>query len=95
MSSSQSPQSSGKHVYVVLENGELCPVLYYSYEEARAAVLEKYTGQLEEERQDCAECDWMRMASQVDVEENKETGTTNLYVEKEINITIQRYSVTK
>ena len=95
MSSSQSPQSSGKFVYVVLENGELGTVLYYSYEEARAAVLEKYTEQLEEERQDCAECAWMRMASQVDVDENKETGTTNLYVEKEINITIQRYNVTK
>ena len=64
-------------------------------EEARAAVLEKYTEQLEEERQDCAECAWMRMASQVDVAENTETGTTKLYVEKEINITIQRYNVTK
>ena len=95
MSSPQSPQSSGTFVYGVLENGELGTVLYYSYEEARAAVLEKYTEQLEEERQDCAECAWMRMASQVDVDENKETGTTNLYVEKEINITIQRYNVTK
>ena len=86
-----SSQSSGKFVYVVLENGELSPVLYYSYEEARAAVLEKYTEQLEEERKDCAECAWMRMASQVDVAENTETGTTKLYVEKEIYITIQRY----
>jgi hypothetical protein len=33
------------------------------------------------------------MASQVDVEENTETGTTKLYVEKEIYITIQRYNV--
>ena len=92
MSSPQSPQSSGKFVYVVLENGELGTVLYYSYEEARAAVLEKYTEQLEEERQDCAECAWMRMASQVDVAENTDTsGQTKLYVEKEIFIIIQRY----
>ena len=33
------------------------------------------------------------MCSTVDVEENKETGTTTLYVEKEIYITIQRYTV--
>jgi hypothetical protein len=33
------------------------------------------------------------MCSKVDVEENKETGTTTLYVEKEIFITIQRYTV--
>jgi hypothetical protein len=33
------------------------------------------------------------MSSKVDVEENRETGTTTLYVEKEIYITIQRYTV--
>ena len=79
-------------VYVVLENGELYPVLYSTYEEARAAVLHKYADTLEEERQDCAECAWMRMASQVDVAENTDTsGQTKLYVEKEIFIIIQRY----
>ena len=79
-------------VYVVLENGELYPVLYSTYEEARAVVLHKYADTLEEERQDCAECAWMRMASQVDVAENTdESGQTKLYVEKEIYIIIQRY----
>ena len=81
-------------LYVVLENGELYPNLYYSYEAAREAVLDKHVETLDDERSECAE--WGgRMASQVDVEENTETGTTNLYVEKEIFITIQRYNVPK
>lgn len=78
------------NVYVVLENGELYPILYHTYDAARAAALDKHADILEEERSECAE--WGgRMASQIDVEENKETGTTRLYVEKEIFITIQRY----
>ena len=80
-----------QNVYVVLENGDLYPTLYYSYEAAREAVLDKYAETLDDERSECAE--WGAMASQVDVEENKETGTTTLYVEKEIYITIQRYAV--
>jgi len=81
-----------KTVYVVLENGELYPKLYSTYYAARAAALDNHAEILDEERSECAE--WGgRMASQVDVEENKETGTTTLYVEKEIYITIQRYNV--
>jgi hypothetical protein len=84
--------TSTKNLYVVLENGELNPKLYTSYDAARAAALEPYAEMLDEERADCAE--WGgRMASQVDVEENKETGTTKLYIEKEIYITIQRYTI--
>ena len=81
-----------KTVYVILENGELHPKLYSTYDAARAAALDNHAEILEEERSECAE--WGgRMASQVDVEENKETGTTSLYVEKEIFITIQRYNL--
>jgi hypothetical protein len=81
------------YVYVVLENGELCPTLYYSYKEAREAALHNHAEILEEERSECAE--WGgAMASQVDVVENTDTGTTKLYIEKEIYITIQRYKVT-
>ena len=77
-------------LYVVLENGELYPSLYYSYEAAREAVLDKHAEILDDERSECAE--WGgTMASQVDVVENTDTGTTRLYIEKEINITIQRY----
>jgi hypothetical protein len=87
-----SPGSGSNNLYVVLENGELYPKLYSTYEAARAAALHNHAELLEEERAECAE--WGgAMASKVDVEENKETGTTTLYVEKEIFITIQRYTV--
>ena len=92
MASSPEFRSVSNNLYVVLENGELYPKLYSSYDAARAAALEKYKEWLDEERSECAE--WGGgTASQVDVEENKETGTTSLYIEKEIYITIQRYTV--
>jgi len=76
-------------VYVVVENGELYPVLYSTYEEARAAALDNHAEALDYERSECAEWGGM-MASQVDVEEDT-SGQTKLYVEKEIYIIIQRY----
>ena len=78
-------------VYVVLENGELYPVLYSTYEEAHAAVTTKYEEELRDEREEAAS--WGgEMASQVDVAENTdESGQTKLYIEKEIYIIIQRY----
>ena len=92
MTSSPGSGSNNLYVYVVLENGELYPKLYSTYDAARAAALHNYAEMLDEERADCSE--WGgSMASQVDVEENKETGTTKLYIEKEIFITIQRYKV--
>jgi hypothetical protein len=81
-------------LYVVLENGELYSTLYNSYEAAREAVLDKHAEILDDERSECAEWGGM-MASKVDVDENTDTGTTYLYIEKEINITIQRYKVSK
>jgi hypothetical protein len=87
-----SPGSGSNNLYVVLENGELYPKIYSTYDAARAAALHNHAELLEEERAECAE--WGgAMCSKVDVEENKETGTTTLYVEKEIYITIQRYTV--
>jgi len=82
-------------VYVVLENGELYPNVYSTYELARQAVLTKYADQIGDERTEFE--DWgkeygLNMASQVDIDENQ-SGTTNLYIEREINITIQRYTV--
>ncbi len=64
-----------------------------TYDAARAAVLHNHVDTLDYQRSECAECDGMMMASQVDVDENKETGTTTLYVEKDIHVTIQRYKV--
>ena len=78
-------------VYAVLvfdDSIELHPKLYKSYETAREAALEKYKELLDEERAEVGP-----MASQVDVEENP-SGETNLYVEKEITITIKSYVYT-
>jgi hypothetical protein len=81
-------------VYVVVENGELYPVIYKTYETARIAVTTKYVVELTAEREDVEEMDDPSycMASDVDIDEN-ESGTTQLYIEKGINIIIQRYNV--
>jgi hypothetical protein len=93
-------------VYVVIENGELYPILYKTYESAlppfgrllwslrdqyREAVITKYEDELSAERGEVEEMDY-GMASDVDIDEN-ETGTTQLYIEKGIHIIIQRYAV--
>jgi hypothetical protein len=73
-------------VYVVVENnkeepGVLYPDLYYTYENARDAVITKYD--VDDDDED------------VYVKENTNTGRTKLYVEKGINIIIQRYMLDK
>ena len=81
-------------VYVVVENGELYQILYKTYESARSAVTTKYMAELTLERDDVEEMDdpYYGMVSVVDIDEN-ESGTTQLYIEKGINIIIQRYNV--
>jgi len=81
-------------VYVVVENGELYPILYMTYESARMAVITKYAEELRLERGEVEEMDdpSCGMVSVVDIDEN-ETGITQLYIEKGINIIIQRYNV--
>jgi hypothetical protein len=80
-------------VYVVVENGELYPVLYSSYESARKAVTTKYAAELREEWEEAKEMNDpdFQMASVI-VDES-DTGTTELYIEKGINIIVQRYNV--
>ena len=80
-------------VYVVVENGELYPVLYSSYESARKAVTTKYAAELREEWEEVKEMNDpdYQMASVI-VDES-DTGTTQLYIEKGINIIVQRYNV--
>ena len=85
---------AGKHVYVVVENGELYPTLYATYEKAHAAVTTKYADELSYEREEAAS--WGgEMASQVDVVENTDTGTTKLYIERGVRIIIQRFNKTE
>lgn len=81
-------------VYVVIENGELYQILYKTYEAARSAVTTKYVVELTLERDDVEEMDdpSYGMVSVVDIDED-ETGTTQLYIEKGVNIIIQRYNV--
>jgi hypothetical protein len=86
-------EERGKHVYVVVENGELYPTLYATYEKAHAAVQDKYADELRDERESAASWNGT-MASQVDVVES-ETGATKLYIERGINIIIQRYNKTE
>ena len=83
-------------VYVVVENGELYPVLYSTYESARKAVTTKYAAELRDEWEEVKEMNDpdYQMASSI-VDENEETGTTYLYIEKGIHINIQRYNVPK
>jgi hypothetical protein len=68
------------------------PSCYSTYESARDAVTAKYKAEkLTDERNEAEDLD-CEMASEVDVDEN-ESGSTYLYIEKGIHITIQRYSV--
>jgi hypothetical protein len=80
-------------VYVVVENGELYPVLYSSYESARKAVTTKYAAELREEWEEVKEMNDpdFQMASVI-VDES-DTGTTELYIEKGINIIVKRYNL--
>ena len=81
-------------VYAVVENGELYPELYSSYESAREAVTTKYAAEIREEWEEVKEMNDpdYNMASSI-VDENKETGTTYHYIEKGIHIIRQRYNV--
>ncbi len=80
------------NVYVVVENGELYPLLYSSYEAARKVVTTKYADVLREELEEAEGMEY-DIASQIVDENTDETGTTYLYIEKGIHIIIQRYSV--
>jgi len=65
--------------YNIIENGELYEYAYKTYEEAVQAVKEKYKELLNEEDILC----------DIDVPESI-TNQTNLYIEKGINIIIQK-----
>jgi len=75
-------------VYVVTEP-EVNPVVYATFAQAKASVLEKYREELEEEEE---EADGWPIASRVNVPESA-TGVTHLYIEKGINIYIYRLPI--
>jgi hypothetical protein len=84
-------------VYLVIENGYPYPDLYSTYQLAREAVATKYAEELESQREFEKEMKEtynpnFQIRGFDDVVEN-ETGTTKLYIEKEIYITIHRYKI--
>ena len=74
-------------VYVIVENGNVYPLVYTTYESAVAAVKERHAEEIEEDEDTEDKC------CDLDVEENTETGETHLYIEKGINILIHRLPV--
>lgn len=76
-------------VYVVVENGEPYKVAYASFDSA-AAVKEKHREELEAQ---LLEAGGGPICTELDVPENKVTGKTYLYVEKEIHIYIHKLPV--
>lgn len=83
------------NVYVVVENGELYPVIYRTYGSAREAVTTKYADKLREEWEEVKEMndpDFQMASSIVD---ESDTGTTYLYIERGIHVIIRRYNVPK
>jgi hypothetical protein len=80
-------------VYVVVENGELYPVLYSSYESARKAVTTKYAAELRAEWEEVKEMNDPDCQMVSVIVDESETGTTELYIEKGINIIVKRYNL--
>ena len=79
--------------YVIVENGEAHNVAYTSYAAAEAVLKAKYKEILDTELAEC-EGNVRLMCSDVgQVEENKMTGKTYLYIEKGIHIYIYKLPV--
>jgi hypothetical protein len=72
------------YYYVVIENGDPYPILFTSFEQAVMTVKIRHREEIETVFHNCCE---------VDVPEDKLSGKTVLYVEKEIHIHIHRFKV--
>ena len=77
-------------VYVVIENGEPYENVYTSFASAAAAVKEKHAEEIAEQIRDM---DGYPICSKIDVPENILTGSTYLYIEKEIQIYIYKLPI--
>lgn len=80
-----------EHVYIVVENGEAYPAAYKMYKQAVSAAKLKNAELLNENRAD-ADLHGYEPIDEMDVEESA-TGTTQLYIEKGINILIHKLPV--
>lgn len=78
-------------IYIIIENGEAYPTAYTKYESAVAAVKEKHKEYIEEQIKELAYLeDIESMLKDINVPENTSTGISQLYIEKGINIIIQK-----
>jgi hypothetical protein len=78
-------------MYIIIENGEAYATAYIKYESAVAAVKEKHKTYIEEQIKDLAYLeDIESMLKDINVPENTSTGISQLYIEKGINIIIQK-----
>jgi len=78
-------------IYVVIENGEPYNEVYGNYFLALKAVLEKHLETIEQQEREAAEFD-DKSCCDVIVVENP-SGKTKLYIEKDINIIINKLRV--
>jgi hypothetical protein len=75
-------------IYIVIENGETYPNAYQTYILAQAAIKAKWDEEVQCQYTECGE----GCCSNIDLPENP-SGTTHLYVEKEINIVVHRLPI--
>ena len=89
-----SHRSKMEFIYVVIENGEAYPAAYTNYAAAAAAAKEKHKELLEEYIKEVHYLeDIEHILRDINVPENVQTGTTHLYIEKGINIFVQRLPI--
>ena len=77
-------------IYVVIENGVPYNVVYQTFESAVAVVKAKHKETVDEQ---IREENGDPICSELDIPENTITGKTELYVEKEIFITIYKLPI--
>jgi len=81
-------------IYVVIENGECYPIAYTTYISAVKAVKQKHKEYIESQIKELAYLeDIENLIADINVNENVETGITHLYIEKGINIFINKLPV--
>lgn len=81
-------------IYVVIENGECYPTVYTTYIDAVKAVKQKHKEYIESQIKELAYLeDIESVLADINVKENVEKGITHLYIEKGINIFINKLPV--
>ena len=81
-------------IYVVIENGECYPVAYTTYISAVKAIIQKHKEYIESQIKELAYLeDIENLIADINVNENIETGMTHLYIEKGINIFINKLPI--